>query len=135
MPNSNSTRFLRQAVLLDAIVSGATGALLWLGAGPLSGLLGLPQALLTGAGLFCVGYAAGLVLVARLSVIPRRLALAIVVGNAVWVAASLWLPASGLVSPTTLGTAFVVAQAVAVLAFAVLQWIGLTRIEATMATV
>lgn len=130
----HSFRLLRHAILLDAIVSGATGALLWLGAAPLSGLLGLPLALLTSAGLFCVVYAAGLVLVARLAVIPRRLALAIVVGNVAWVAASLWLPVSGLVTPTTLGTAFVLVQAAAVMAFAVMQWIGVTRIEATMAT-
>jgi hypothetical protein len=128
------TRLLRRAILLDAVVTGATGALLWLGAGRLSDILGLPHALLTGAGLFCVVYATGLVLVARLSVLPRQLALAIVVGNAAWVAASLWLPVSGLVTPTAMGTAFLFVQAVAVLGFAVLQWIGLTRIDATMAT-
>lgn len=127
------TRLLRQALLLDAIVSGATGALLWFGAGPLSALLGLPHPLLTGAGVFCVVYALALAVLARRSVIPRPLAMAVVAGNVAWVAASLWLPVSGLVSPTTLGTTFVVVQAAAVMAFAVLQRIGIARIEATMA--
>ena len=129
------TRLLRHALLLDAIVSGATGALLWLAAGPLSGSLNLPYALLTGAGLFCIAYALGLAVLARRTVIPRPLALAVVAGNAAWVAASLWLPVSGLVAPTSLGTAFVLVQAAAVMGFAVLQWIGITRIGATMATV
>ena len=127
------TRLLRHALLLDAIVSGATGALLWLGAGPLAGLLGLPHALLTGAGVFCVVYALGLAVLARRADIPRALAMAVVAGNIVWVVLSLWLPVSGLVAPTTLGTAFVLVQAAAVMAFAVLQRIGIARIEATMA--
>jgi hypothetical protein len=128
------TRLLRHAILLDAIVSGATGTLLALGAGLLSGLLGLPHALLTGAGVFCIVYAFGLAVLARRPVIPRPLAMAVVAGNVAWVAASLWLPVSGLVAPTTLGTAFVLGQAAAVMAFAVLQRIGIARIEATMAT-
>jgi hypothetical protein len=127
------TRLLRHALLLDAIVSGATGALLSFGAGPLSGLMGLPQALLTGAGVFCVVYALGLAVLARRADIPRPLAMAVVAGNLVWVVASLWLPVSGLVDPTTLGTAFVLVQAAAVMAFAVLQRMGIARIEATMA--
>ena len=128
------TRLLRHALRLDAIVSGATGALLWLGAGPLSGPLGLPHALLTGAGVFCVVYALGLAVLARRADIPRPLAMAVVAGNIAWVAASLWLPVSEFVEPTLPGTAFVVVQAAAVAVFAVLQWRGITRIEATMAT-
>ena len=135
MATNTSSRLLRHAILLDAVVSGATGALLAAGAGPLSGLLGLPQALLTGAGLFCVVYAAALALLARRPVIPRGAALTVVAGNVAWVAASVWLPVSGLVAPTALGTAFVLFQATAVLAFAVLQRIGLSRMEARIAAV
>ena len=134
MPIIDPSRLLRRALLLDAIVSGATGALLWLGAAPLSDLLGLPHALLTGAGLFCVVYAGGLAVLARRPAVPRAIALTVVAGNGAWVAASLWLTVSGLVAPTPLGTAFVLTQAAAVMAFAVLQWIGVTRTEATMAT-
>jgi hypothetical protein len=125
---------LRQALWLDAIVSGATGALLWAGAGPLTGLLGLPRPLLGGAGLVCLAYGAGLVLLARRTRIPRGAVTAVVAGNGLWVAASLWLLVSGLVAPTPLGQGFVLFQATAVAGFAVLQWIGLSRIVgATMA--
>jgi hypothetical protein len=83
---------------------------------------------------FCLAFALGLAVLARRPVIPRPLAMAVVAGNIAWVGASLWLPISGLVAPTTLGTVFVLVQAAAVMAFAVLQRMGIARIEATMAT-
>ena len=43
--------FLRRALVLDALASGATGLLMIAGAGLVEGLLGLPAALLRGAGL------------------------------------------------------------------------------------
>jgi hypothetical protein len=130
----NRDALLRQALWLDAIVSGATGALLWAAAGALAGLLGLPRPLLAGAGLVCLVYAAALVLLARRTRIARGAAMAVVAGNGLWVAASLWLLVSGLVMPTLAGQAFVLFQAAAVLGLAVLQWIGLSRIVgATMA--
>ena len=130
----DSDVFLRQALWLDAIVSGATGALLWAAAGPLTGLLGLPRPLLAGAGLVCLAYGAGLVLLVRRTRIARGAAMVVVAGNGVWVAASLWLLVSGLVAPTLLGQGYVLFQAAAVLGLAVLQWIGLSRIAgATMA--
>ena len=47
--------------------------------------------------------------------------------NSAWVAGSLALLVSGAVSPTMLGYAFVLVQAVAVGVLAELQWIGLRR--------
>ena len=124
---------LRQSLWLDAIVSGVTGALLWAAAGPLTALLGLPRPLLAGAGLLCVLYAGVLVFLARRTGIARAAAVAVVAGNGVWVAASLWLLVSGLVTPTLLGQGFILFQAAAVLGLAVLQWTGLSRMGATMA--
>jgi hypothetical protein len=46
--------FLRNVIVLDAAASGATGLLVIAGAGLLEGLLGLPAALLRGAGLVLV---------------------------------------------------------------------------------
>jgi hypothetical protein len=48
-----------------------------------------------------------------------------VASNLAWVGASAWILLGGVVSPTTLGTSFVVMQAVAVAIFADLQWMGL----------
>lgn len=123
---------LRQALWLDALVSGATGGLLWAAAGPLADLLGLPRPLLAGAGIVCLAYGAVLVVLARRTRITRGAAMAVVAGNGLWVAASVWLLISGLVTPTLAGQGFVLFQAAAVLGFAVLQWIGLSRIGATM---
>ena len=50
--------------------------------------------------------------------------------NALWVAASFGLLLSGLVAPTPLGYAFVIAQALAVALLAELQFIGLRRTTA-----
>jgi hypothetical protein len=52
---------------------------------------------------------------------------AIIATNAVWTAASVLLLASGWVSPTVLGVAFVLAQALAVGAFAVIQYLCLRQ--------
>ena len=49
--------------------------------------------------------------------------------NALWTVGSLGLLASGTLSPTTWGTAFVIAQAVVVLVFAELQFFGVKRLR------
>lgn len=51
------------------------------------------------------------------------------VGNVLWVAASVLLLVSGVVNPTLLGEAVVLAQAAAVLLFAYLEYSGLTKHE------
>jgi hypothetical protein len=89
--------------------------------------------LLVGAGLVCLAYAAALVVLVTRTTTSRGAAMAVVAGNGVWVAASLWLLVSGLVTPTLAGHGFVLMQAAAVLGLAVVQWIGLSRIGATMA--
>jgi len=122
---------LRQALLADAATSAACGSLMLLAAGPLGGLLGLPEGLLRVSGALLLPYAA---LIAYLGLRERlrRLAVwAVVAGNAVWAADSVLLLASGWVEPTRAGYAFVIAQAVAVLIYAELQAVGLRRSTAT----
>jgi hypothetical protein len=121
------TPSLRTALHLDAAASGAM-ALLAIGAAPiLSPLLGLPQPLLFWAGIALLPWVALLLGVARRNTAPRLLLVDILGLNALWVAASIGLLASGLVAPTLLGYAFIVAQALAVAAFAVLQGLALRR--------
>ena len=50
--------FLRYALLADAVASGATGLLLIAGADLLTGLVGLPVALMRESGLLLVPYVA-----------------------------------------------------------------------------
>ncbi|BCD85438.1 hypothetical protein PSm6_18450 [Pseudomonas solani] len=118
---------LRRVLQLDALVSGAAGLLMTLGAGPLSSLLALPAALLTGAGLSMLPWCAVLLWLARRDTLDRRAVWAVIAVNAVWVVDSLLLLVSGWVQPTLLGQAFVIAQALAVVLFAELQFFGLKR--------
>ncbi|MEJ1159344.1 hypothetical protein [Prosthecomicrobium sp. N25] len=120
-------RLLKTALLLDAAASGATGLLLALGGGALAGWLGLPEALLREAGLVLLPFVAGLLWLARSRPIPRAGVWIVVGANLAWVAASLGLLAVPVLHPTALGIAFVLAQAAAVLGFAVVQAVALGR--------
>ncbi|WP_227010134.1 hypothetical protein [Pelagibius marinus] len=110
---------LRPLLLIDAATCAVMGLALDLGAAPLAALTGLPAPLLLYAGLGLLPIALFMALVAwRPHPAAVRLA---VTGNAAWAAASLVLLVSGWVAPTTLGVAFVVAQALAVAGLAMLE--------------
>ena len=119
--------FLRNSLVLDAVVSGAAAFLMVAGSSLLAPLLGLPSQLLFWAGAVLVPFVALLVIVSRRPFASRLVLIDIIAINALWVAASLVLLVSGWVEPTMLGTLFVVAQAAAVGGFAVLQAVGLGR--------
>lgn len=118
---------LRRLLHVDAATSGAMGPLLVLAAPALSPALGLPAALLREAGIALLPFAALLLWIARAPRPARGAAWAVVAANALWVVASVALLASGLVSPTALGEAFVLAQAAVVAALAWLQSAALRR--------
>ena len=124
----NTTPFLRMALVGDAVASSATGLLLAAGAGLLAGLLGLPEPLLRTAGLLLLPYAALVAWAGTRPVLRRNLVRAVIAINLLWVLDSAALLAFGPISPRPLGTAFVLAQALVVLAFAALQWRALRRI-------
>ena len=118
---------LRQALLADALVSGATGLLLALGAGALAGFLGLPEALLRYAGLILLPYAAMVAAIGTRSSIRPAAAWAVIAINALWALDSVILLLSGWVAPNALGYGFVIAQAAVVAMFAEIQLISLRR--------
>lgn len=119
--------FLRRALLADAIVSGAVAALMALGADALQGPLGLPASLSMLVGLGFVPYVAYLVWLATRPAVPRAAVWVPIVLNVAWAIECGVFLASGSLSPTVLGQAFVVVQIVAVLVFAGLQHVGLKR--------
>lgn len=127
LSHDDSNVFLRRALVLDAGASGATALLILAGAGLLEGLLGLPAALLRGAGLVLIPYVAFVAYAATRDVISRSAVWAIVITNAVWVIASGLLLLSGWVAPTGLGYAFVIGQAAVVALLGELQYVGLRR--------
>ena len=127
MSTLHSNPFLRNALLLDAAATGATGLLLIGGAGLLEGLLGLPAGLMRSAGLVLIPFVAFVAWAGTREPASQGAVALIIAVNVLWVVASVCLLLSGLVAPTLLGYAFVLAQAVAVALFAELQYVGLKR--------
>ncbi|MGE0044710.1 MAG: hypothetical protein AB7J28_02295 [Hyphomonadaceae bacterium] len=121
--------FLRNALLIDAAGSAATGALVLVGANALAPLFNLPIALLHGAGAAIVPFVIWLVWMGTRRALPLAMVNAAIGINLIWVAASFALLA--FLAPTPLGYAFIIAQALAVAFFAALEWMGVKRSAAT----
>jgi hypothetical protein len=121
------TPFLRNVLHADALISGAAGLLMMLGAPVLSPLLELPAELLFWAGLALVPFVAMLVVIARRAAVSKLVMIDIIAINALWVIGSFALLVSGIVQPNLLGIAFVAAQALTVAVFAELQFVGIRR--------
>ncbi|MYW06272.1 hypothetical protein [Streptomyces sp. SID3343] len=121
------TKLLRLVLRLDAAATGAVGGAAVAGSTVLDSALGLRTAFLAGVGAFLVVYALGVWWIATRPNL-RRAAVRSVIGlNLIWCADSVLTAAAGWFDPTTLGTTVIVVQAVAVLAFADLQIIGLRK--------
>jgi hypothetical protein len=127
MSSFHASTFLRRSLLADAAVSGATAFLMIAAAGILDTLLGLPVALMRGAGLVLVPYVAFVAWLATRERVTPAAVWAVIATNLVWAIASLLLLVSGLVAPTVLGYVFVAAQAIVVALFGELQYVGLRR--------
>ena len=119
--------FLRRAILADAIFSGVSAIVLTFAAATLAPLLSLPEALLRETGLFLIAYTALVSWLGTRQAMPRALVLVVIAGNVVWTIASIALLFSGAVTPNLLGEVAIAAQAIAVGAFAELQYIGLRK--------
>src|ERR1700716_2658855 len=123
----NPSVFLRRAILADAIFSGVSAVLLTFGAGALAPWLNLPETLLRETGLFLIAYAVLVGWLGTRQSMPKALVMIVIAGNAAWTVASIALLFSDAVTPNLLGELFVAAQAIAVGAFAELQYISLRR--------
>jgi len=119
---------LRRILLIDAATCALTGLLLSLFAPTLEPLLGLPYALLQSAGLARLPTAAFMAWVALRDKPPVVGVWTVIAGNAGWVLASLLLVV--WLSPSLLGYAFVIAQAVVVALLAELEYAGLRKAAA-----
>jgi CHASE2 domain-containing sensor protein len=125
--------FLRQALLADAVTSAACAVLMIAAAGFLEGLLGLPAALLRGAGLVLLPFVACLAVLATRESVPRAAVWAVIGANALWAVESALLLLTGWVDPTPAGIVFVIAQGAVVALYAELQIVGLRRSAALAA--
>ena len=117
------------ALRLDAVVTAANGAAYLVAAGPLSELLGLSAPLLRIAGAGLLAFAAVVWLVASAERMARPAPATIIALNAVWAVGSVAAVLADLGTPTTVGAAWMIAQALVVAGFAELQLTGLRRAE------
>lgn len=119
------SRFLPRLLLVDALATGAAAVLLVAAADLLAPLLQLPVGLLRGAGVMLLPFVAVVYGLSRQAAPARGAVAAVVAVNFAWVAASVWVAFGGGWQPSLAGVVFVLVQALAVLAFADLGWIGL----------
>jgi hypothetical protein len=120
-------RLLRSALRLDAAVSAAAGVAYVAAVGPLSSWLELPDALLIAAGAVLVVWGAALAYLAQRPAIAPAAVWTVIALNAAWVADSLLLLAVDGFSPSVAGQVGIAFQAVGVVGFAALQYLGLRR--------
>jgi hypothetical protein len=119
---------LRRVLGVDAATCVAMGLLLVAAAAPLATLLGLPQPLLTGAGIVLFPCAALMAATAAMRRPAPWLAWGVIAGNAAWVLASIGVLL--MFDLTALGIAFVVVQAAVVLGLLVIERRALTAASA-----
>jgi hypothetical protein len=121
------TAFVRRVLFVDAATCVGTGLFLALLAAPLARFLGLPAELLLYAGLALLPIAAFIAWVATREQMSAAGVWLVIIGNAAWVLASLALLFA--VSPTVLGYAFVIGQALIVAALAEMEYVGLRKVS------
>jgi hypothetical protein len=116
---------IQRLLLADALISGLTAVAMVALGGRVEPLLNIPAALMRTAGIALLPFAAMVFYFARH---PTRSRVGTVVAlNLAWVAASVMLLVGGAIEPTTLGTAFVIFQAIIVAVLAELQLLGMRR--------
>ncbi len=124
-----STLFLRRILALDSLSCLALGLAMGLGAATLAPLFGLPEPLVRIAGLALLPLGAFIFWLASRPAPPPALVWVVILGNVGWTAESFVV--LGQSQPTGLGTAFVAAQAAAVLGLAALEYVGLRKARVT----
>jgi hypothetical protein len=124
---------LRRMLRIDAWSTGAFGVVVLAGSGLLSAPLGLPTSWSVPFGVAMLGGAAALGLIAGYPTIKERHAAAVVAGNLLSGAALLVLAGTDLIPLTGPGVAFMVAGALVVTTYAVLEFLGLRRLRRSSA--
>jgi len=115
----------RTVLTADAIVALAMGLLLMIVPGTLAGLTALPAGLVFYTGLALMPLGALMLLIGQFAHGNPRAVWLVILGNEAWVVASIVLLVSGWVAPNAFGIVFVIAQALVVALFAVLEYASL----------
>jgi hypothetical protein len=117
------SRFLRNALIADALACTALVVLQLSLPDLLASLLQLPSILLTCSGVFLATYVGLLIVLASSKSVWKVMVTLVVVGNVAWALGCVGLAA--LAAPSGLGIGYLIAQAVFVLVIAKLEWQGL----------
>ena len=121
---------LRYTLRGNAIVSAACGVLCLADAQPLAALTGItPSSIFSAVGMIMLVYAAALLDSTSRRQIDRRMAIATVVLDTLWVIASVALLVEGWSTLTSVGVWVVAIQALGTAAFADLQLFGVWRVR------
>lgn len=112
---------LKPVLVLDAVTCTGVFAIGLLAAQPVGALLGLPAEVVAIGGWICLAASLAMMAAAAQAVPHPALVKLIAIGNLGWVAASLGVVAAFAAEMTALGIAVVLAQAVGVLLFAILE--------------
>ena len=128
-----SPNFLRRVLWADAASGVGTALLQCEFADVLAPMLGLPANLLLWSGAALGAFVLFIAWIASRRTIPAGPVWVLIALNTLWVLGCVGLLAAGLVAPTTLGTTFLIVQAVAVGVLVELEWIGVRKIQPTHA--
>ena len=132
MTTASIDSFLRRVLTIEAVTCVGLGLLLSLGADLLSPLLEVYDRRLPVCGTLLFPIAAFVAWVATDDELSLPRVRVTIIGNLLWVGGSVVLLVSGWISLNLFGTAFIVAQAIAVTVFAALQYIGWRKIRSML---
>ncbi|MFD3750680.1 hypothetical protein ACFWVT_10595 [Streptomyces cyaneofuscatus] len=125
---TGSEDFARMALKLDAVATGLNGSAYLALATVLDSFFGVTTAVQYPVGAFLLVYALGVLAIGTRKEINRTGLTAVIVANVLWVALSLVVLISGVLSPTGVGAVWIVLQSLTVGGFAALQYVGLKRL-------
>jgi hypothetical protein len=113
---------LRHLLWVDAVTCAVTGLLLVAGSGFIAQLTGIPDYLLSYAGIALLPIAVFMALTAVQRPVSTFSATVVIIGNVLWAFGSVLLLVMPWISPNVLGSAFLAVQAAIVLLLAWLEW-------------
>ncbi|MET9294888.1 hypothetical protein [Streptomyces sp. NPDC003077] len=119
--------FLRRALFLDVILTGANGIGYVSLATVLDDVFGFSRSVQYPVGVFLIVFALFVLRTATRREIDRSAVTVIIALNGLWAVASVVVAWSGVLGATGLGTGWTVLQGLVVGGFAVLQYVGLRR--------
>ncbi|MFE6980940.1 hypothetical protein [Streptomyces griseus] len=129
-PARDAARLLRLVLRVDGVSTAVMGVVLIAAAAPLGSATGMPVAFAVAFGIFQIGGAACLALIAGYPVIPPALARTVVAVNGVCAVGCVVIAFADFVPLNGFGTVFLLIGAVIVTVYTALQYTGLRRMTA-----